>query len=101
MTTIFKSGLAAVAFGAILGLSAFSAGAAPLQSSAVEQPAVERPAARAETRTQHDRSTTGSIGQRASETRGSSMPYMMNPKKPLNMDCKLGFNPTSSSGCNY
>ncbi|MGO7287950.1 hypothetical protein ACCT25_37520, partial [Rhizobium ruizarguesonis] len=44
--------------------------------------------------------TTGSIGERASETTGSTH-YMMNPKKPLNMDCKLGFNPTSSSSCNY
>ncbi|MBP2485620.1 hypothetical protein JOH50_001347 [Rhizobium leguminosarum] len=49
---------------------------------------------------QHDRRTTGSIGERASETTGSTH-YMMNPKKPLNMDCKLGFNPTSSSSCNY
>ena len=50
--------------------------------------------------TEHDRHTTGSIGQRT-ETTGSTMPYMMSPKKPLNMDCKLGFNPTSSSSCNY
>ncbi|MFS8143785.1 hypothetical protein ATY78_09850 [Rhizobium sp. R635] len=101
MTTIFKSGLTAVAFGAILGLSAFSAGAAPLQSSAVEQPAAERPLAQEGARIQHDRSTTGSIGQRGSDNAGSPTPYMMNPKKPLNMDCKLGFNPTSSSSCNY
>ncbi|MBA1348493.1 MULTISPECIES: hypothetical protein [Rhizobium] len=100
MTTTFKNGLMAAAFGAILGLSAFSATAAPLQSSATEQGAAERPVASQETTVEHDRRTTGSIGERASETRGSTH-YMMNPKKPLNMDCKLGFNPTSSSSCNY
>ncbi|MGR9244330.1 hypothetical protein [Rhizobium leguminosarum] len=99
MTTTFKHGLMAAAFGAILGLSAFSATAAPLQSSATEQGAAERPVAQQE-KVQHDRRTTGSIGERASETTGSTH-YMMNPKKPLNMDCKLGFNPTSSSSCNY
>lgn len=100
MTTILKSGLMAAAFGAILGLSAFSAGAAPLQSSAVEQPAAERPVVQDGTKLQHDRRTTGSIGQRSADT-GSTMPYMMRPTKPMNMDCKLGFNPTSSSSCNY
>ncbi|RUM27517.1 hypothetical protein EFQ99_04880 [Rhizobium vallis] len=100
MTIILKSGLMAAAFGAILGLSAFSAGAAPLQSSAVEQPAAERPVSQDGTRIQHDRRTTGSIGQRNADT-DSTMPYMMRSKKPLNMDCKLGFNPTSSSSCNY
>ncbi|MGO7035148.1 hypothetical protein ELI49_00505 [Rhizobium ruizarguesonis] len=100
MTTTFKNGLVAAAFGAILGLSAFSATAAPLQSSATEQGAATRPVAQQETTVQHDRRTTGSIGDRASETSGSTH-YMMNPKKPLNMDCKLGFNPTSSSSCNY
>ncbi|MGO7218030.1 hypothetical protein ELH53_00520 [Rhizobium ruizarguesonis] len=97
MTTTFKNGLVAAAFGAILGLSAFSATAAPLQSSATEQGAATRPVASQETTVQHDRRTTGSIGERAT----GSTHYMMNPKKPLNMDCKLGFNPTSSSSCNY
>ena len=101
MTTTFKNGLVAAAFGAILGLSAFSAGAAPLQSSAVEQPAAERPIAQDGAKLQHDRRTTGSIGQRSADTTGSTMPYMMRPTKPLNMDCKLSFNPTSSSSCNY
>jgi len=95
MTNTFKNGLTAAAFGMILGLSSFSAEAAPLQSSAVEQ----APVAKEEAKVQHDLRTTGSVGQRT-ET-GSTMHYMMNPKKPLNMDCKLGFNPTSSSSCNY
>ncbi|MBB2718823.1 hypothetical protein CPT32_16140 [Rhizobium sophoriradicis] len=99
MITTFKSGLAAVAIGAMLGLSSFSAEAAPLQSSATEQGAVKQPVAQEETQMQHDRRTTGSIGERGPNTMAS--PYMMNPKKPLNMDCKLGFNPTSSSSCNY
>ncbi|MBB3645421.1 hypothetical protein FHX14_001591 [Rhizobium sp. BK619] len=98
MTTTFKTGLAAATLSAILGLSAFSATAAPLQSSATEQGATVRPVAQ-ETKVDHDRRTTGSIGERA-ESMGSTH-YMMNPKKPLNMDCKLGFNPTSSSSCNY
>ncbi|EJT02928.1 hypothetical protein [Rhizobium sp. CCGE 510] len=97
MTTTFKTGLMAAALGAILGLSAFSAVAAPLQSSATEQGATTRPVAQQETKVEHDRRTTGSIGQ---ENSGSTH-YMANPKKPLNMDCKLGFNPTSSSSCNY
>ncbi|MBB2712873.1 hypothetical protein N2597_00475 [Rhizobium sophoriradicis] len=99
MITTFKSGLAAAALGAMLGLSSFSAEAAPLQSSATEQGAVKQPVAQEETQMQHDRRTTGSIGERGPNTMAS--PYMMNPKKPLNMDCKLGFNPTSSSSCNY
>ncbi|MBB4438752.1 MULTISPECIES: hypothetical protein [Rhizobium] len=99
MITTFKHGLMAAAFGAILGFSAVWATAAPLQSSATEQGAAERPVAQQD-EVQHDRRTTGSIGERASETTGSTH-YMMNPKKPLNMDCKLGFNPTSSSSCNY
>ena len=99
MITTFKSGLAAVAIGATLGLFSFPAEAAPLQSSATQQGAVKQPVARKETQMQHDRPTTGSIGERGPDTMAS--PYMMNPKKPLNMDCKLGFNPTSSSGCNY
>lgn len=96
MTKTLKHGLTAAAFGMILGLSAFSAEAASLQSSAVEQP----PVAKQETTVRHDLRTTGSVGQRT-ETTGSTTHYMMNPKKPLNMDCKLGFNPTSSSSCNY
>ena len=97
MTNILKNGLTAAAFGIILGLSAFaSAEAAPIQSSAVEQ----APVAKEETKVQHDLRTTGSVGQRT-DTTGSTMHYMMSPKKPLNMDCKLGFNPTSSSSCNY
>ncbi|MBY4608243.1 hypothetical protein K6M90_11350 [Rhizobium sp. 9T] len=99
MITTFKSGLAAAALGAMLGLSALSAEAAPLQSSATEQGAVKQPVAQEETQVQHDRRTTGSIGERGPNTMAS--PYMMNPKKPLNMGCKLGFNPTSSSSCNY
>ncbi|MBB2795978.1 UNVERIFIED_ORG: hypothetical protein GGD58_004880 [Rhizobium pisi] len=99
MITMFKSGLAAAAIGAMLGLSAFSTDAAPLQSSATQQGAVKQPVAQQETQLQHDRRTTGSIGERGPDTMAS--PYMMNPKKPLNMDCKLGFNPTSSSSCNY
>ncbi|MBB2678610.1 UNVERIFIED_ORG: hypothetical protein M2312_002115 [Rhizobium esperanzae] len=99
MITTFKSGLAAVAIGAMLGLSSFSAEATPLQSSATQQGAVKQPVAQQETQMQHDRRTTGSIGERGPDTMAS--PYMMNPKKPLNMDCKLGFNPASSSGCNY
>ncbi|MDO3433451.1 hypothetical protein QWJ46_12210 [Rhizobium sp. CBN3] len=98
MMTTFKGGLAA-AFGAMFGLSAFAAQAAPLQSSATEQGSVKQPVAWNETRVQHDRGTTGSIGERS--PKGMASPYMMNPKKPLNMGCKLGFNPTSSSGCNY
>lgn len=98
MTTTFTNGLMAAAFGAMLGLSAFSAAAAPLQSSATEQGAATRPVAQQETKVEHDRRTTGSIGQ---QNTGSTTHYMMNPKKPLNMDCKLGFNPTSSSSCNY
>ncbi|NKK68483.1 hypothetical protein [Rhizobium leguminosarum] len=101
MTTTFKTGLMAAAFGAILGLSAFSATAAPLQSSATEQGAAERPVAQQETTVEHDRRTTGSIGERASETSGPMTPYMMDPKKPLKRDCKLGFNPGSGSSCNY
>ena len=54
MTTTFKSGLTAAAFSAILGLSAFSATAAPLQSSATEQGATARPVAQ-ETKVEHDR----------------------------------------------
>jgi hypothetical protein len=100
MTTTFKTGLMAAAFGVILGLPAFSATAAPLQSSATEQGAAQRPVAQQETTVQHDRRTTGSIGARASETMGST-PYMMDPKKPLKRDCKLGFNPGSGSSCNY
>jgi hypothetical protein len=96
MTTTFKTGLMAADFGVILGLSAFSATAAPLQSSATEQGSAERPAT-----VEHDRRTTGSIGERASETSGPMTPYMMNPKKPLKRDCKLGFNPGSGSSCNY
>ncbi|OHV26859.1 hypothetical protein EOS93_06575 [Rhizobium sp. RMa-01] len=99
MTITFKTGLTAAALAAILGLAAFPAAAAPLQSSATEQRATARPVVRQETRIEHDRRTTGSIGERA-DSMGST-PYMTNPKKPLNMDCKLGFNPTSSSGCNY
>ncbi|MEB3042991.1 hypothetical protein [Rhizobium mulingense] len=99
MITTFKSGLAATALGAMLGLSSFSAEAAPLQSSATEQGAVKQPVVREENQVQHDRRTTGSISERGPGTMAS--PYMMNPKKPLNMDCKLGFNPTSSSSCNY
>ncbi|RXT28166.1 hypothetical protein B5P46_04990 [Rhizobium leguminosarum] len=101
MTTTFKNGLMAAAFGAILGLQSFSATAAPLQSSATEQGAAQRPVAQEETTVQHDRRTTGSIGERSSETSGPMTPYMMNPKKPLKMDCKLGFNPGSGSSCNY
>ncbi|MBB4288234.1 outer membrane receptor protein involved in Fe transport [Rhizobium leguminosarum] len=100
MTTTFKTGLIAATLSAMLGLSALSAAAAPLQSSATEQGATARPVANQETKVEHDRRTTGSIGERAAETTGSTH-YMMNPKKPLNMDCKLGFNPTSSSSCNY
>ncbi|WP_064681313.1 hypothetical protein [Rhizobium bangladeshense] len=99
MITTFKSGLAAAALGAMFGLSSFSAEAAPLQSSATEQGAVKQPVAQEETQVQRDRRTTGSIGERGPNTMAS--PYMMNPKKPLNMGCKLGFNPTSSSSCNY
>ncbi|PDV89318.1 hypothetical protein CO652_06735 [Rhizobium sp. H4] len=99
MITTFKGGLAAAALGAMLGLSSFSAEAAPLQSSATEQGAVKQPVAQEEPQLQHDRRTTGSIGERGPNTMAS--PYMMNPKKPLNMGCKLGFNPTSSSSCNY
>ncbi|AGS20319.1 hypothetical protein [Rhizobium etli] len=97
MITTFKSGLAAAAIGAVLGLSSFSAEAAPLQSSATEQGAIKQP--QEATRLQHDRRATGSIGERTPGTMAS--PYMMDLKKPLNMDCKLGFNPTSSSSCNY
>ncbi|OWO96844.1 hypothetical protein B5E41_00675 [Rhizobium esperanzae] len=99
MMTTFKGGLAAAVLGAIVGLSAFAAQAAPLQSSATEQGSVKQPVARNGTRVQHDRGTTGSIGE--GRSKGMASPYMTNPKKPLNMDCKLGFNPTSSSGCNY
>lgn len=96
MISTLKNGLTAAAFGMLLSLSAFSAEAASLQSSAVER----APVAKQETKVRHDLRTTGSVGQRT-ETTGSTMPYMMSPKKPLNMDCKLGFNPTSSSSCNY
>ncbi|PDT01190.1 hypothetical protein CO666_27165 [Rhizobium chutanense] len=98
MTPTFKTGLMAATLGAMLGLPAFSAAAAPLQSSATEQGATARPVASQETKVEHDRRTTGSIGQ---ENSGMTTRYMANPKKPLNMDCKLGFNPTSSSSCNY
>ncbi|MCA2405847.1 hypothetical protein GYN07_00475 [Rhizobium leguminosarum bv. viciae 248] len=101
MTTTFKNGLMAAGFGVILGLSAFSAMADPLQSSATEQGSAERPVAQQETTVEHDRRTTGSIGERGSENSGRMTPYMMNPKKPLKMDCKLGFNPGSGSSCNY
>ncbi|EJC82333.1 hypothetical protein Rleg4DRAFT_4041 [Rhizobium leguminosarum bv. trifolii WSM2297] len=100
MTTTFKTGLMAAALGATLGLSALSAAAAPLQSSATEQGATARPVVQQQTKLDHDRRTTGSIGERAGDSMGPTH-YMMNPKKPLNMDCKLGFNPTSSSSCNY
>ncbi|MDK4731616.1 hypothetical protein [Rhizobium sp. CNPSo 3490] len=99
MITTFKSGLAAAALGAMLGLSCVAAQAAPLQSSATQQGSAKQQVVQDETRVQHDRSTTGSIGE--GSPKGMASPYMMNPKKPLNMDCKLGFNPTSSSGCNY
>lgn len=55
MTTTFNNGLMAAAFGAMLGLSAFSVTAAPLQSSATEQGAATRPVAGQETRVERDR----------------------------------------------
>ena len=104
MTTTFKHGLMAAAFGAILGLSAFSATAAPLQSSATEQGAAQRPVAQQD-KVQHDRRTTGSIGERASETTGSivrppvnrpAAPEMCNPTLsgsigPGSMPCDNGY----------
>jgi hypothetical protein len=43
--------------------------------------------------------TTGSIGAPAPLAR--PMPYHMDRKRPLDMDCSLRFNPGSGSSCNY
>lgn len=43
--------------------------------------------------------TTGSIDMPAPLVQPT--PYQMDRKRPLNMDCNLRFNPTSSSSCNY
>jgi hypothetical protein len=45
------------------------------------------------------RETTGSIGMPAPLIEPT--PYQMDRKRPLNMNCNLRFNPTSSSSCNY
>lgn len=92
MINIVKNGLVAVAFGAIVSVSAFaSASAAPAQQ---QQQVVKQ---QKNTNARNEPHTTGSVNGASS----SSMPYQYSPKKPLNMACGLRFNPTSSSGCNY
>lgn len=88
MINVVKNGLVAAAFGAIISVSAFaSANAAPAQ-----QPHVVKQ--EKNTTARNEPRTTGSVN-------GSSDPYQYSRKKPLNMDCGLRFNPTSSSSCNY
>lgn len=90
MINVIKNGLVAVAFGAIISVSAFaSANAAPAQQPHQIVKQQKSTDARQEPR------TTGSVNG------ASSSSYQYSPKKPLNMDCGLRFNPTSSSSCNY
>ncbi|MBB3592694.1 hypothetical protein FHX08_003038 [Rhizobium sp. BK529] len=91
MTNVMKNGLVAVAFGAIISVSAFApANAAPAQHQQVVKQ-------QKSTNARQEPRATGSVNGASS----SSVPYQYSPKKPLNMDCSLRFNPTSSSGCNY
>ncbi len=92
MINVVKNGLVAVAFGAIVSVSAFaSANAAPAQP---QQQVVKQ---HKSTDARQEPRTTGSVNGSSK----SSVPYQLSPKKPLNMDCGLRFNPTSSSSCNY
>jgi hypothetical protein len=84
-----KTSLSAAVLGVFIGLSSIA--------SAQAAPAQKHPVATQETKVQHDTRTTSSVA----DTNGVTTDYMMNRKKPMNMDCKLGFNPTSSSSCNY
>jgi hypothetical protein len=91
MINVVKNGFVAVAFGAIISVSAFaSANAAPAQ----QQQVVKQ---HKNTNARNEPRTTGSVNGASS----GSAPYQYSPKKPLNMACGLRFNPTSSSGCNY
>ncbi len=90
MKNIVKNGLVAVAFGAIVSVSAFAtANAAPAQQQVVKQ--------QKNTNARNEPRTTGSVDGAS----GRSESYQYSRKKPLNMDCGLRFNPTSSSSCNY
>lgn len=90
MINVVKNGLMAVAFGAIISVSAFaSANAAPAQQQVVKH--------QKNTNSHNEPRTTGSLNGASS----SSEPYQYSRKKTLNMACGLRFNPTSSSGCNY
>ena len=91
MINIVKNGLVAVAFGAIVSVSAFaSANAAPAQ----QQQVVKQ---QKNTNARNEPRTTGSVHGASN----SSESYQYGRKKSLNMACSLRFNPTSSSGCNY
>jgi hypothetical protein len=91
MINIVKNGLVAVAFGAIISVSAFaSANAAPAQ----QQQVVKQ---QKNTNARNEPRTTGSVNGASN----SSESYQYGRKKSLNMACGLRFNPTSSSGCNY
>ena len=91
MLNIVKNGLVAVAFGAIVSVSAFaSANAAPAQ----QQQVVKQ---QKNTNARNEPRTTGSVNGASN----SSESYQYGRKKSLNMACGLRFNPTSSSGCNY
>jgi len=92
MINIVKNGLVAVAFGAIISVSAFaSANAAPAQQ---QQQVVKQ---QKNTNARNEPRTTGSVNGASN----SSESYQYGRKKSLNMACGLRFNPTSSSGCNY
>ena len=92
MINIVKNGLVAVAFGAIISVSAFaSANAAPAQQ---QQQVIKQ---QKNTTARNEPRTTGSVNGASS----GSEHYQYSKKKPLNMDCGLRFNPTSSSSCNY
>ena len=89
MTNVVKNVLIASAFGAIVSVSAFApANAAPAQQHKVVKQETS-------TATRHDTRPTGSVN---GATNGSTQ-YQYSDKKPLNMDCRLNFNPTSSSSC--
>jgi uncharacterized protein YxeA len=92
MINVVKNGLVAVAFGAIITVSAFaSANAAPAQQ---QQQVVKQ---QKNTTARNEPHTTGSVN----GTSSNSESYQYGRKKSLNMACGLRFNPTSSSGCNY
>lgn len=91
MNKTLKTSLSAAVLGVFIGLSSIA--------SAEAAPAQKHPVATQETKTQRDVRTTGSVATTTNSTTAGN--YMTDPKKPMNMDCKLRFNPTSSSSCNY